>query len=108
MRKPATVDDYLAEVPEPARSTLNKIRATIRSVVPPGTTEAMSYGMPTFQYKGGLMGYAAFANHCSLFPMSPPLIDAFQNELKAYPTSKATIRFAVDRPLPAALVKKLV
>jgi uncharacterized protein YdhG (YjbR/CyaY superfamily) len=108
MRKPATVDDYLAEVPEPARSTLNKIRATIRSVVPPETTEAMSYGMPTFQYKGGLMGYAAFANHCSLFPMSPPLIDAFQNELKAYPTSKGTIRFAVDKPLPAALVKKLV
>jgi uncharacterized protein YdhG (YjbR/CyaY superfamily) len=108
MRKSASVDDYLAGVPEPARSTLDKIRATIRSVVPPETTEAISYGMPTFQYKGGLMGYAAFANHCSLFPMSASLIEAFQDELKAYPTSKGTIRFAVDKPLPAALVKKLV
>src|SRR5215471_9593074 len=108
MRKQASVDDYLAEVPEPARSTLNKIRATIRSVVPPETTEAIRYGMPTFQYKGGLMGYAAFADHCSLFPMSPPVIVAFQSELKAYPTSKGTIRFPLDKPLPVALVKKLV
>ena len=108
MRKPANVEDYLEGVPEPARTTLSKIRATIRSVVPPETKEAISYGMPTFQYKGGLMGYAAFANHCSLFPMSPPVIEAFQDELKAYPTSKGTIRFPVDKPLPAALVKKLV
>ena len=102
------MDDYLAGVTEPARSTLSKIRATIRSVVPAETTEAIRYGMPTFQYKGGLMGYAAFADHCSLFPMSPPVIEAFQDELKTYPTSKGTIRFAVDKPLPAALVKKLV
>jgi uncharacterized protein YdhG (YjbR/CyaY superfamily) len=102
------VDEYLAAVPEPGRSTLNKIRATIRSVVPPETTEAIRYGMPTFQYKGGLIGYAAFANHCSLFPMSPPVIEAFQDELKRYETSKGTIRFPADKPLPAALVKKLV
>ncbi len=105
---PKTVDEYLAAVPEPARSTLNKIRAAIRSAVPKEATEAISYGMPTFKYKGPLFGYAAFANHCSLFPMSPAVIEAFKNELKSYPTSKGTIRFPVDKPPPAALVKKLV
>lgn len=105
---PKSVDEYLASVPEPARSTLNRIRAVIRSVVPPETTEAFSYGMPAFKYKGPLMAYAAFANHCSLFPMNSSLIAAFQNELKDFPTSKGTIRFPVDKPLPAALVKKLV
>ena len=105
---PKTVDEYLAAVAEPARATLNKIRAAIRSVVPPEATEAISYGMPTFRYKGGLLGYAAFPNHCSLFPMSPPVIVAFKNELKSYQTSKGTIRFTVDKPLPTALVKKLV
>ena len=105
---PKTVDEYLAGVPEPARATLNKIRATIRSAAPPEATEAISYGMPAFRYKGGLVAYAAFAKHCSFFPMSAAVIVAFQNELKGFETSKGTIRFPVDKPLPAALVKKLV
>ena len=105
---PKGVDEYLAAVPEPARTTLSKIRATIRSVVPSETTEAISYGMPAFKYKGPLIAYGAFANHCSLFPMSGSLIEAFQDELKGYHTSKGTIQFPVDKPLPAALVKKLV
>ena len=105
---PRTVDEYLAGVPEAARGTLNKVRATIRSVVPPEATEALSYGMPAFQYKGALVGYAAFSKHCSFFPMSAALIEAFQDELKDFQTSKGTIRFPVDKPLPAALVKKLV
>jgi uncharacterized protein YdhG (YjbR/CyaY superfamily) len=103
-----SVDEYLARVPEPARSTLIKIRATIRSVVPPEATEAISYGMPTFRYKGPLLGYAAFPNHCGLYPMNPAVIEAFKSELKNFPTSKGTIRFPVDKPLPAALVKKIV
>jgi uncharacterized protein YdhG (YjbR/CyaY superfamily) len=102
------VEEYLAAVPEPARTTLNKIRAMIRSAVPPGTTETISYRIPTFKYKGGLVGFAAFSNHRSLFPMSPAVIEAFKDDLKNYPTSKGTIRFPVDKPLPAALVKKLV
>ena len=102
------MDQYLARVPEPARGTLAKIRAAIRSAVPPEATEAISYGMPTFKYKGPLLGFAAFSNHCSLFPMSPPVIEAFKKELKGYQTSKGTIRFPVDKPLPATLVKKLV
>jgi uncharacterized protein YdhG (YjbR/CyaY superfamily) len=104
---PKTVDEYLAGVPEPARSTLKKIRATIRSAVPAEATEAISYRMPAFKYKGLLMWYAAFADHCSLFP-GASVIAAFKNELKGYSVSKGTIRFPTDKPLPAALVKKLV
>jgi uncharacterized protein YdhG (YjbR/CyaY superfamily) len=104
----ADVEAYLAAVPEPARSTLEKVRATIRSVVPPETTEALSYGMPSFRYKGGLVAYAAFKDHCSFFPMNASLIDTLKEELKGYRTSKGTLQFPVDKPLPAALVKKMV
>ena len=105
---PKEVEEYLARVPEPARGTLNTIRAVIRSAVPPEATEAISYGMSAFKYKGPLVGYAAFSNHCSFFPMNSSLIEAFHDELKSFPTSKGTIRFPVDKPLPAVLVKKLV
>ncbi|MGB9073171.1 MAG: DUF1801 domain-containing protein [Terriglobales bacterium] len=104
---PQTVDEYLAAVPEPARSTLSKIRATIRSTVPPEATEGISYRIPTFKYKGALVWFAAFSDHCSLFP-GASVIAAFKNELKDYQKSKGTIRFPVNKPLPAALVKKLV
>jgi uncharacterized protein YdhG (YjbR/CyaY superfamily) len=102
------VDAYLAKVPEPARSTLEKMRAMIRSVVPSETTEAMSYGIPSFRYKGGLVAYAAFKNHCSFFPMQASLIDTMKKDLKGYRTSKGTLQFPVDKPLPAPLVKKMV
>jgi len=105
---PKTVDEYLAAVPEPARSTLNRVRSAIRSAVPPETTEAISYRIPTFKYKGPLVGFAAFSNHCSLFPMSSSVIEAFKNDLKPFQTSKGTIRFPMDKPLSAALVRKLV
>ena len=102
------IDEYLAGVPEPARTTLNKIRAAIRSAVPPETTEAITYRIPSFKYKGPLVGFAAFPDHCSLFVMSGTLLDGFEKELRGYSTSKGTIRCPVDKPLPAALVKKLV
>jgi uncharacterized protein YdhG (YjbR/CyaY superfamily) len=106
------VEEYLAGVPEPARSTLNKVRAAIRAVVPAETTEVISYGMPAFKiekprYKGMLMWYAAFSDHCSLFPTAS-VIKTFKKELKDYRLSKGTIHFAVDKPLPAALLKKMV
>jgi uncharacterized protein YdhG (YjbR/CyaY superfamily) len=104
---PETVDEYLARVPEPARTTLNKVRAVIRSVVPAEATEAISYGVPTFKYKGPVIWFAAFSNHCSVFPTAS-VIEKFKNELKAYQTSKGTIQFPVDKPLPAALLKKMV
>jgi uncharacterized protein YdhG (YjbR/CyaY superfamily) len=106
--KAADVESYLAACPEPHRATLEKLRATIRSVVPKETTEAISYGMPAFRFKGGLVGYAAFKEHCSFFPMSGRLVEEFAEELKAFKTSKGTIQFPADRPLPAALVKKMV
>ena len=105
---PPEVEEYLARVPEPARTTLGRIRAAILSVVPEGATECISYGMPAFRYKGALVGYAAFPGHCGLYPMSPALMTELQPELAGYSTSKGTIRFPVDKPLPAALVKKIV
>ena len=104
---PKTVDEYLAGVPEPARSTLETIRAAIRSAAPPEAIETISYRMPAFKYKAVLVWFAAFSNHCSLFPTAS-LVEAFKNELKGFSTSKGTIQFPVDSPLPAALVRKLV
>ena len=104
---PKNVAEYLAGVPEPARGTLNKIRAVIRSAVPADATEAISYGIPTFKYKGSVVWYAAFSNHCSLFPTAS-VIEMFKKELKGFSTSKGTIQFPTDKPLPTALVKKLV
>ena len=102
------VDEYLARVPEPAHSTLSKLRETIRAAAPREATEGMSYGMPAFLYKGPLVGYKASAKHCALYPMNGSLVKAFAAELAGYSTSKGTIRFPLDKPLPAALVKKIV
>jgi uncharacterized protein YdhG (YjbR/CyaY superfamily) len=104
---PKNVDEYLAAVPEPARSALNKIRAAIRSVVPPEATETLSWRMPAFKHKRTLVWYAAFSNHCSLFPTAA-VIDAFKDELKGFSTTKGTIHFPTDKPVPVALIKKLV
>ena len=102
-----TVEQYLAAVPEPARSTLQKVRATIRSVVPEETEEVISYGMPAFKYKKVLVWYAAFSEHCSFFPTAS-VIAKFKDDVKGYKISKGTIQFPVDKPLPAALLKKMI
>jgi uncharacterized protein YdhG (YjbR/CyaY superfamily) len=104
---PKNVDEYLASVPEPARSTLKKVRAAIRSAVPREAIEVISYGMPAFKHKEVLVWFAAFSNHCSLFPTAS-VIEAFRSELKGLSPSKGTIQFPIDKPLSAALVKKLV
>ena len=104
---PKTVDEYLAGVPEPARSTLQKVRAAIRSAAPPEATETISYGIPAFRYNGVLVWFAAFAKHCSLFPTAS-VIEKFKNDLKGYTISKGTLHFPTDKPLPAPLIKKLV
>jgi len=104
---PKSVDEYLARVPEPSRGTLNRIRAAIRAAAPSGATETISYGMPAFKYNGILVWFAAFAKHCSLFPTAS-VIEAFKDELKPYRLSKGTIQFPIDKPLPDALVKKIV
>ncbi len=104
---PRSVDEYLASVPEPARSTLGKIRAAIKSAAPPEAVETISYRMPAIRYKGVLVWYAAFANHCSLFPTAS-VVEAFKHELKDFSTSRGTIQFPTDKSLPTALVKKIV
>jgi uncharacterized protein YdhG (YjbR/CyaY superfamily) len=105
--RPKNVDEYLAGIPEPARSTLQKIRAAIRSAVPAAASETISYGMPAFRHKRVLVWFAAFANHCSLFPTAS-VVAAFERELEGFSTSKGTIQFPTDKALPAALVKKMV
>lgn len=105
---PKTVDEYLAGIPEPAQSTLRRIRKVIQSVVPKQTTEVISYGIPMFKFKGMLVGYAAFKKHCSLFPTGSGVIERFARELEGYSTNRGTIRFPADKPLPDALIKKIV
>ena len=105
---PKTVDEYLAAVPEPARSTVKKVRAAIRAAAPAEATEVISYHMPMFKYKGTLIGIAAYPKHCSLFLSTSSLLNVFKDELSRYQTSKGTIRFPIDKPLPASLVKKIV
>ncbi len=106
-KAPKSVDEYLAGVPEPARSTLQAVRAAIRSALPAEATETISYRMPAFKYKKVLLWFAAFSDHCSLFPTSA-IIDIFKDELRRFSTSKGTIRFPTDKPLPVSLVKKIV
>jgi len=102
------VDEYLAAVPEAARATLAKLRATIKSVVP-DAVEVISYQVPTFKYRGRmLVGYAAFKNHCSLFVMGTAAMDAHREDIRGYETAKATVRFPIGAPLPEALITKLV
>jgi len=83
------------------------MRAAIRSAVPPEATEAISYRIPAFKHKGVLVWFAAFSDHCSLFPTAA-VIEAFKNELKGFSTSKGTIQFPTDKPLPTALIKRMV
>jgi uncharacterized protein YdhG (YjbR/CyaY superfamily) len=106
-KAPKNVEEYLATVPESARGNFNKLRAAIQSVVPAEATETISYGIPAFKHKRVLVWFAAFSNHCSLFPTAA-VIEEFKDELKRFSTSKGTIQFPTDKPLPVALIKKLV
>jgi uncharacterized protein YdhG (YjbR/CyaY superfamily) len=105
---PQTVDQYLAGVAEPARTSLRKVRSAIQAAVPKEATESISYRMPMFKYKGMVMGFAAFSDHCSLFPGHLSAFAAFRDELAAFETKAGTIRFPLAQPPSAALVKKLV
>jgi len=104
---PKTIDDYLARIPEPARTTLQKVRAAIRSALPPAATETISYKIPAFRHGEVVIWFAAFAGHCSLFPTAR-IIEMFKDDLKPYTLSKGTVQFPIDKPLPAPLLKKMV
>ena len=107
-KKAATIDEYLEGVPQEMRDALEKLRAQI-SKAAPQAVEAIGWGMPLFKLEGkNLVGFAAFKEHCSLFPMSATAMEAFEAELAAYDTTKGTIHFKPGKPLPASLVKKIV
>ncbi|HEX4031488.1 MAG TPA: DUF1801 domain-containing protein [Terracidiphilus sp.] len=94
-------------MPEPNRKLFATLRAAVRFVMPADAVEVISYGIPAFRRKRILVWFAAFANHCSLFPTAS-VIEAFAGELAGFTVSKGTVQFPLDKPLPAALVKKLV
>ena len=106
--QPNDVEVYFARLPAEVRATLERLRKTIRATAPKAV-EVIWYQMPTFKLNDRpLVCIAAFKKHCSLFPMSYAILNAYKDELKSYHTSKGTIRFPLDKPLPAALVKKIV
>jgi uncharacterized protein YdhG (YjbR/CyaY superfamily) len=106
--KPRTIDQYLAGVNADQRAALEKLRKTIRTVAPKAE-ECISYGLAAFRLNGRpLVAFGAWANHCAFYPMSSATVKAFQDQLKDFETSKGTIRFSTDKPLPTSLVKKLV
>lgn len=101
-----TVDDYFARAPQPALNMLKQLRTAIRSVAPKGATEVISYRIPAFKYGRVALWYAAFSDHCSVFPTTS-VMDKFKAELKEYRVSKGTLHFPLDKPLPTALIKKI-
>jgi uncharacterized protein YdhG (YjbR/CyaY superfamily) len=101
------IDEYLLDVPENQRLALEELRQIIRETAP-NAEEVISYGMPAFKYHGMLVYFAAFKNHCSLFAANATMIEDLYPELKSYKTSKGTIQFTPEKPLPFALVQKIV
>ena len=107
-KKPKTIDEYLTNVKPDHRKTLQKLRQTIQTAAP-RAKECVSYGIPAFRLdRRVLVFFGAWANHCAFYPGSAATLKNFRNELRNFQTSKGTIRFSPDKPLPAALVKKLV
>ncbi len=106
--KPKDIDEYLARVSDPKkRAALEKLRRTVRAAAP-GAEECIAYQLPAFRFHGLLVAFGAAVKHCALYPMSGALVEAHQKELKGFDTSKGTIRFQPEKPLPVALVRKLV
>jgi uncharacterized protein YdhG (YjbR/CyaY superfamily) len=108
MKRAESVDAYLADLPDDVRATLEKVRRAIEAAAPQAT-ETIAYGMPAFAYAGRpLVYFAAFKKHCSFFPGSYAVMEAFSEDLARYDIEKGTIRFPIGKPLPATLVKKIV
>ncbi len=107
-KTPTSVKDYFESIPEEARHTLEGLFNTIRQIVPEGV-EVISYQIPTIKYKGrGLVACSAHKNHCSLHLMSKAVMEEYKDELKLFDTTKASIHFTAAKPIPKALVKKLI
>ena len=108
MAAPTSVDEYLRALPEAPRAALEQLRHTIRAEAP-AAIETISYQMPAFKQDGRfLVSYAAFKDHCSLFPASTNVLEAHGAELKPYFSGKGTLRFSPEEPIPAELVRRIV
>ena len=105
--KPNTIDEYLAALSEDKRAALEELRKAIRAAAPKAE-ECISYQLAAFRQDGMLVAFGATANHCAFYLMSGSTVAAHEDDLKGYDTSKGTIRFRPDKPLPASLVRKLV
>ena len=105
--RPGTVDEYLAALSDDKRAALERLRKIIRAAAPKAE-ECISYQIPAYRQDRMLVGFGATAKHCAFFLMSSSTVEAHKDELEGYDTSKGTIRFQADKPLPAALVRKLV
>ncbi len=106
MKAYKTVDAYLEDIPEAPRAHLAKVRESVKTLVP-DAVESISYGLPTFKYKGKpLIYYGATSKHLALYGGLPASVDP--SVIAKYDTSKGTIRFPLDKPIPATLVKKIV
>jgi uncharacterized protein YdhG (YjbR/CyaY superfamily) len=104
----SNVDEYLASLPMQARQALEELRSTLRDLIPDGE-ECLSYGMPAVCVGGkAVVGYAASSKHCSLHPMDGTTVAALSDRLAGYETSKGTIRFAPETPLPRDLIVAIV
>ena len=102
------VDQYLANVEEPKRATLQKLRETLRELLP-DAEEVISYGMPGFRLNGKVIaGFAAFRNHLAYLPHSGSTFAELKTELAGYRSTEGSLHFPIDKPLPKALVKKLI
>jgi uncharacterized protein YdhG (YjbR/CyaY superfamily) len=109
MAAPTSVEEYLASLPEERRAGVEELRRTINAAAPEAT-ETIAYGMPALRSHGGqfLVSYAAYKKHYSLFPASGEVVEALGAELTPYLAGKGTIQFPADRPIPAAIVTKIV
>jgi uncharacterized protein YdhG (YjbR/CyaY superfamily) len=104
----ATVDEFLADVPEPQRAALEQLRGQIRAAAP-GATELINYGVPMFRLHGrNLVSFAAGKDHCSFYVQSPAVMEAHAADLTSFKTRKGTVTFTPAKPIPPALVTKLV
>lgn len=102
------VDDYLAGVPEPQRSTLESLRAMLAELLP-DAEQGIAYGVPCFKVGGkGVAGFGFYKNHCTYFPMSGSITAELADDLEDYVTAKGSIRFPNDEPPPRRLVARLV
>lgn len=102
------VDDYLKKLPSEQQAVLENVRQSIQAMSPE-ITELISYGIPSFKYRGRqFVAFAAYPTHCNFLIMSYALMDTYKSDLKRFETDKATIRFTVDKPLPSSLLNKLV